>query len=209
MTSGELDAEKLASSVISHPSGVDVVPAPVRPEDAELVAEDRVGRLLDVARECYDAVIVDTPAFFQATTLATLDRTDRLLLVASLDIPTVKNVKLTLQTLSLLHYPKDRIHLVLNRSGQKSRLKRGEVEKALDLKVAFEVPNDHHVPDSLDRGIPVPLASPRSGVTKALSDMAAAMLTAPAKDEKAAPTGRGRGRGGQARRSVVKLRKAA
>ena len=51
MTTGELDPEKLAGYVISHPSGVDVVPAPVRPEDAELVAEDRVARLLDVAKE--------------------------------------------------------------------------------------------------------------------------------------------------------------
>ena len=89
----------------------------MRPEDAELVAEERVGRLLDVAKESYDVIVVDTPPFFQAPVLATLDRTDRLLLVASLDIPAVKNVKLTLQTLNLLHYPKERIHLVLNRSG--------------------------------------------------------------------------------------------
>ena len=82
MTTGELDTEKLAGYVTTHPSGVDLVPAPVRPEDAELVAEERVARLLDVAKESYDAIVVDTPAFFQATTLATLDRTDRLLLVA-------------------------------------------------------------------------------------------------------------------------------
>ena len=121
MTTGELDPEKLAGYVISHPSGVDVVPAPVRPEDAELVAEDRVGRLLDVAKETYDAIVVDTPAFFQATTLATLDRTDRLLLVTTLDIPAVKNVKLTLQTLNLLHYPKERIHLVINHGMSQGR----------------------------------------------------------------------------------------
>ena len=71
MTTGELDTEKLAGYVTHHPSGVDLVPAPVRPEDAELVAEDRVARLLDVAKESYDAIVVDTPAFFQATTLAT------------------------------------------------------------------------------------------------------------------------------------------
>ncbi len=83
----------------STPPGVHVVPAPVRPEDAELVAEDRVAHLLEVAKEAYDVIVVDTPTHFHATTLATLDRTDRLALMASLDIPTVKNVKLTLQTL--------------------------------------------------------------------------------------------------------------
>ena len=140
MTTGELDPEKLAGYVISHPSGVDVVPAPVRPEDAELVAEDRVARLLDVAKETYDAIVVDTPAFFQATTLATLDRTDRLLLVTTLDIPAVKNVKLTLadaQPPALpqgAHPPRDQPRHV------KAELDRKEVEKALDLKVSFELP---------------------------------------------------------------------
>jgi pilus assembly protein CpaE len=176
MTTGELDPDKLAGYVVSHPSGVDVVPAPVRPEDAELVAEDRVGRLLDVAKESYDAIVVDTPAFFQATTLATLDRTDRLLLVASLDIPSVKNVKLTLQTLNLLHYPKDRIHLVINRGTTRAELDRKEVEKALDLKAAFDLPADREVGVAVNRGVPVPMSAPRSGVTKVAGDMAAAFF---------------------------------
>jgi pilus assembly protein CpaE len=211
MTTGELDTEKLAGYVTTHPSGVDLVPAPVRPEDAELVAEERVARLLDVAKESYDAIVVDTPAFFQATTLATLDRTERLLLIASLDIPTVKNVKLTLQTLNLLHYPKDRIHLVLNRAGGKGELKRGEVEKALDLKVSFELPNDREVGVAVNRGVPVPLSAPRCGVSKTLSEMASALITAPGASEGRRGRRRGRGttEGGGSRRGSVKLRKAA
>ena len=50
----------------------------MRPEDAELVAEDRVAHLLEVAKQAYDVIVVDTPAHFHSTTLATLDRTDRL-----------------------------------------------------------------------------------------------------------------------------------
>ncbi len=205
MTTGELDPEKLAGYVISHHSGVDVVPAPVRPEDAELVAEDRVGRLLDVAKETYDAIVVDTPAFFQATTLATLDRTDRLLLVTTLDIPAVKNVKLTLQTLNLLHYPKERIHLVINHGMSKAELDRKEVEKALDLKAAFEVPGDREVGVAVNRGVPVPMSAPRSGVAKVLGDMAEQFFEgkvdhqAKGRPDKAAPT----------RKSGLKLRKAA
>ena len=64
MTAGDLDPEKLGSLVTQHPSGVHVVPAPVRPEDAELVSEDRVGHLLEVAKEAYDVVIVDTAVAF-------------------------------------------------------------------------------------------------------------------------------------------------
>ncbi len=203
MTTGELDPEKLAGYVIPHASGVDVVPAPVRPEDAELVAEDRVGRLLDVAKETYDAIVVDTPAHFQATTLATLDRTDRLLLVASLDIPTVKNVKLTLQTLNLLHYPKDRINLVVNRNMSKADLDRKDVEKALELKIAFEIPGDREVGLALNRGIPVPMSAPRSAVTKAINEMADAFF------ERHAAKSLDAARKGAVKRPSFKLRKAA
>jgi pilus assembly protein CpaE len=206
MTTGELDPEKLAGYVISHPSGVDVVPAPVRPEDAELVAEDRVGRLLDVAKETYDAIVVDTPAFFQATTLATLDRTDRLLLVTTLDIPAVKNVKLTLQTLNLLHYPKDRIHLVINHGMSKAELDRKEVEKALDLKAAFEVPGDREVGVAVNRGVPVPMSAPRSGVSKVMAEMAETFFEGKLEAPPASPKS---DRTTSHRRSGMKLRKAA
>ena len=127
----------------------------MRPEDAELVTEERLGHLFVVAKESYDVIVVDTPPFFHGPVLATLDRTDQLLLVASLDVPAIKNVKLTMQTLDLLHYPKERRHLVLNRSGSKVGLKPQEVERALDMKVEFEVPVDREVAVAVNRGVPI------------------------------------------------------
>ena len=106
---GELDAEKLAGYITRHPCGLDVLPAPLRPEDAELVAEGKLARLLDVARAAYDVVVVDTSPFFHGPMLATLDRTDELLIVCGLDVPTLKNVRLSLQTLELLSFPSSRI----------------------------------------------------------------------------------------------------
>ena len=76
-TTGELDPDKLGGYVVHHPSGMDVLCAPLRPEDAELVTEDRIGQLIDVAKSAYDMVVLDTPPHFDATTLAALDRSDR------------------------------------------------------------------------------------------------------------------------------------
>jgi len=73
---GELDSEKLAGYTTRHGCGLDVLPAPLRPEDAELVTEAKLARLLEVARESYDVIIVDTSPFFHGPMLATLDRTD-------------------------------------------------------------------------------------------------------------------------------------
>src|SRR6476660_814810 len=172
MARRELDSDALAGYVTAHQSGVHVLPAPLRPEDAELVTEERLGHLFAVAKESYDVIVVDTPPFFHGPVLSTLDRTDQLVLVASMDVPAIKNVKLTLQTLDLLHYPKDRRHLLLNQTGSKVGLKRNEVERALDLKVAFELPSDKDVPSSVNRGVPVALASPRAGIVKSMGEIA-------------------------------------
>jgi pilus assembly protein CpaE len=172
MARRELDSDALAGYVTAHSSGVHVLPAPLRPEDAELVTEERLGHLFAVAKESYDVIVVDTPPFFHGPVLSTLDRTDQLVLVASLDVPAVKNIKLTMQTLDLLHYPKERRHLLLNRSGSKVGLKPQEVERALEMKVEFEVPVDREVAVSVNRGVPIVISNPRSGVAKALQEMA-------------------------------------
>ena len=111
---GELDNEKLAGYTTRHGSGVDVLPAPLRPEDAELVTEVKITRLLEVARESYDVIVVDTSPFFHGPMLATLDRTDGLIVLCGLDVPTLKNVKLSLHTLDLLSFPANKIKYVLN-----------------------------------------------------------------------------------------------
>jgi pilus assembly protein CpaE len=190
MARRELDSDALAGYVTAHQSGVHVLPAPLRPEDAELVTEERLGHLFAVAKECYDVIVVDTPPFFHGPVLATLDRTDQLLLVASLDVPSIKNVKLTMQTLDLLHYPKERRHLLLNRSGSKVGLKPQEVERALDMKVEFEVPVEREVAVSVNRGVPIALSAPRSPVAKALAAVADTLVPVTAKAD--AKSGRGK-----------------
>ena len=178
MARRELDSDALAGYVTAHQSGVHVLPAPMRPEDAELVTEERLGHLFSVAKECYDVIVVDTPPFFHGPVLATLDRTDQLLLVASLDVPAIKNIKLTMQTLDLLHYPAERRHLLLNRSGSKVGLRPQEIERALDIKVEFEVPLDREVAVAVNRGVPIALSAPKSPVAKALAEVADVLVPA-------------------------------
>src|SRR5436309_14479801 len=136
---GELDPEKLSGYTTRHPSGLDILPAPLRPEDAELVTEAKIGRLLEVARTSYDVIIVDTSPFFHGPMLATLDQTDELMLVCSLDVPTIKNVRLSLQTLKLLSFPMKKVHVVLNRANTKVGMKECEVESAMVRKVRYQI----------------------------------------------------------------------
>jgi pilus assembly protein CpaE len=181
---GELDIEKLAGYTTKHPCGLDILPAPLRPEDAELVTESKITRLLEVARECYDVIIVDTSPFFHGPMLATLDRTDELLVLCGLDVPTLKNVRLALQTLELLSFPSRRIRFVLNRANSKVGLNKREVETALKVTVHSEIPSDRVVPVCVTRGTPAVLGEPNSEFAKAINELAKAVMTPAEKQAK-------------------------
>jgi pilus assembly protein CpaE len=175
---GELDSDKLAGYTTRHSSQLDILPAPLRPEDAELVTEAKLARLLEVARGSYDAIVVDTSPFFHGPMLATLDRTDDLLLVCGMDVPTIKNVRLSLQTLELLSFPSDRIRVVLNRSNSNVGISRGEVERALDTKLQFDLPSDRAVPLAVNRGAPAVLSDGGAEFSRAIAKVARELLAA-------------------------------
>ena len=163
-----------------HSSGLDVLPAPIRPEDAELVTEAKLARLMEVAKESYEVIVVDTSPFFHGPMLATLDQSDDLLLVCGLDVPTIKNVRLSLQTLQLLSFPVERVRVVLNRANSNVGMKKGEVEAALETKIRFEVPSDRVVPLAVNRSNPAVLSDPKSDFGRAVREMAKTLLPAKA-----------------------------
>src|SRR3954454_17747527 len=169
---GELDSEKLAGYVTKHQCGLDVLAAPLRPEDAELIVESKVTALIEVARTSYDAIVVDTSPFFHGPMLATLDRSDQLLVLCGLDVPTLKNVRLALQTLELLSFPASRIEYVMNRASANVGLKTREVEEALKVKVGHELPLDRNVQVCVNRGEPAVLADPRSDFARGITALA-------------------------------------
>jgi pilus assembly protein CpaE len=178
---GELDFEKLTGYTTKHPCGLDILPAPMRPEDAELVTESKITRLLEVARECYDIIVVDTSPFFHGPMLATLDRTDELLVLCGLDVPTLKNVRLALQTLELLSFPTNHIRFVLNRANSKVGLTKREIEAALKMEISHEIPSDRVVPVCVNRGNPATLAESGSDYAKAVISLAKATVAAESK----------------------------
>jgi pilus assembly protein CpaE len=190
---GDLDADKLAGYVSKHQSGLDVLAAPLRPEDAELVIESKVIALLEVARASYDAIVVDTSPFFHGPMLATLDRTDELFVLCGLDVPTLKNVRLALQTLELLSFPASRIRYIMNRVASSNvGLKTREVEEALKVKVATELPMDRAVQVCVNRGEPVVLAEPRADFSKSVVALAKQIAPPASSLSKPAAVKRGR-----------------
>ena len=198
---GHIDAQGLASVVTKHDSGLDTVCAPSQPGEADRITGATVGEMLRVARRLYDYVIIDTPPAFSEHVLAALDMCDVAVLLATLDIPAVKNLRLTLDTLDLLGHPRDAQVVILNRSDAKVGLHTEDVVAAIKQPIAAMIPSSSHVPASVNRGVPIILDEPKHPVSVALRAFADKyIINAPASSLSASP--RPDGPLAQTRRSV-------
>ena len=190
--SGHIDEQGLASVVTRHVSGLDTLCAPSQPGDADRISGAVVGEMLRVARRSYDYVIIDTPPAFSEHVLVTFDICDMAILLATLDIPAVKNLRLTLDTLDLLGHPRDARIVILNRSNAKVGLHAQDVVAAIKQPIAATIPSSSHVPASVNRGVPIVLDEPKHPVSVAmrafadqyiLSSLAPSRPPAPDSDE--------------------------
>src|SRR5947209_5809724 len=169
---GDLDSEKLAGFVTRHSSGVDLLPAPTRPDEEELVDVERLEPLLGVARQSYDAVVIDTSSQFSPATLLAIDHTDTLVLVGASDVPTIKSLKIALETLELLEMDVKDVRILMNRSGARVGLDDRDVERTLRREITYTLASDKAIPISVNRGQPVVIDAPKSRVAKSFYDMA-------------------------------------
>jgi len=168
-----LDAGFLESLLATHgPSGLKVLPAPLEPAFADQVGAHQMSAIIALLRTFCEFVVVDTPAYFNEVVLSLIEDSDDVLLVAGMDIPNIKNVKIGLQTLRLLNTPMSKIHLILNRANSKVKLEVSEVERTLQVKAEALIPSDIVVPQSVNKGTPVVLDAPRSSVTRSLEAIA-------------------------------------
>jgi pilus assembly protein CpaE len=168
-----LDPAMLQQYLMRHePSGLYILPAPLEPSFADQISAAEMVQIIRVLRSFCSAVVIDTPAYFNEVVLGLIEESDEVILVAGMDIPNIKNVKIGLQTLRLLNVPMSKLHLVLNRANSKVRLDVSEVERTLQIKAECLIPSDVVVPQSVNKGTPVVLDAPKSGVAKSIEQLA-------------------------------------
>jgi len=164
----DLDGPALLSLLTSHRSGLQALVAPMEPSAADLIDTSLVVHIVDLLKEEFDYVIIDTPPALDDNVLAAFDRSDVVALLATLDIPALKNLKLTLETLELIGFPRDRLKIVLNRSDSKVGLALSEVEKTLKAPIVAQIPSSRDVPASTNRGVAIVSDEPKNPVSLAI-----------------------------------------
>lgn len=174
-----LDLEALSGYLTPHASGVQLMAAPMEPSVAESVTAEAVSRILELLRAAFDVVVIDSPAFFTDQVLAAFDVSDQIVLVASMDVPSVKNLRLALTTLAQLGHGRDRIRTVLNRADSNVGLRTSEVEKSLDTPIDVQIPSSRDVPLSVNQGVPLAQSKPRSPVVSAIRELLDGLVPEP------------------------------
>jgi pilus assembly protein CpaE len=173
------EAESLDTFMITHSSGVRVLLAPPTPEQAELIGPLAVKKVLQRLRQDHELVIVDCPSTFNEPTLAVLDEADMILTLLSLEITSVKNMRLFLEVSEQLGYTADKIRLVLNRADSTLGIRVADVEHSIGRKVDHTIVSDgRSVVYALNRGVPFFLSNREAQVSQDILRLAQA-LTGP------------------------------
>ncbi len=150
------DDALLKTFVVKHESGVHLLAGPDAPEREGLVNGDQVRQAIEFLREHYEYVVIDMPNNYYDYVVSTLNQADRMFLVCTADLPSLKNIQRTLATFEKVGFGRSRMHVVLNRYEKSDTgVDRSAVERIAG-KVFWSIPNDYPtVMRSINSGVPL------------------------------------------------------
>jgi pilus assembly protein CpaE len=170
---GEPDKDIIESVIVDHSTGIRVLLAPPSPEGADLVTPAYLRKIVAMLRENHDWVIVDLPSGLNDHTLGVLDAADQILVVAALEITTIKNVRLFLEVADQLDYERSKIRLVINRSDASQGIRIGDVEASIRRPIDGSIVSDGRLAVlAVNRGVPFVVSHPESPLSRDVIQLA-------------------------------------
>jgi pilus assembly protein CpaE len=189
---GEPDRDIIESVIVDHSTGIRVLLAPPSPEGADLVTSAYLRKIVEMLRENHDWVIVDLPSGLNDHTLGVLDAADQILVVAALEITTIKNVRLFLEVADQLDYERSKIRLVINRSDASQGIRIGDVEASIRRPIDGTIVSDGRLAVlAVNRGVPFVVSHPESPLARDVTKLARTLAgdTATSKTDPSAKRG--------------------
>jgi pilus assembly protein CpaE len=172
--SDELDPEIVGEVMVKHEtSGIHVLAAPLRPEQAESITARQFLQIIQYLRRLYAYVIIDTPSLLTDVVLSAVDESDIIVLVATQEIPAIKSTRLFLDLASSLGVDKERIVFAMNRYDKRIGITPEKVGENLKVEVAAIVPLDERIViPSVNRGIPFILGNKTQPASRGILSLA-------------------------------------
>lgn len=169
---GHLNKEILSEYMIEYIKGVDILSAPPKPEYAEYVSPNHIEKILSILKEDYQYIIFDSVSNFDDITLTALDNSDQILFVSTMNLPTIKNVKLGLDIMESLHYHNEKVKIILNRTSKHFGVKISDVEEVLNKEVSVCIPEDNKtVIPSVNKGYPFMRSRGEAKISRCIKDV--------------------------------------
>jgi pilus assembly protein CpaE len=189
---GEPDADIIESVMIDHSTGIRVLLAPPSPEGADLVTPPYLRKIVEILRQSHDFVVVDLPSGLNDHSLTILDVADQILVVAALEITTIKNVRLFLEVADQLDYERSKLRLIINRSDSSQGIRIGDVEASIRRTVDGTIVSDGRLAVlAVNRGVPFVVSHPESPLSRDITALARKVAgeKAPTPNDKTAKRG--------------------
>jgi len=155
--------------MVVHDTGVHVLAAPREPSEADRITPPDVTRILEAVRNNFDYVLVDTPPALAETVLAAFDLSDLLYVMATLDLPSVRNMSVFLSTLERLRIDTGNLRLVLNKAEDDVGIDIDQVTKLFPQGFESILPYAKEVSRSINLGMPVMAASPDAEISRLMA----------------------------------------
>jgi len=169
-------AEHIEEYLVKHDTGIYLLPAPKDPSEADRISPPDVTRIIEAIRTKFDYVIVDTPAALTEIVLAAFDLSDELFTMATLDLPSVRNMGVFLNTLDKLKIPADNISLILNKAEKDVGIDIEQITKLFPQGFMSVLPYAREVSKSINVGMPVMAFNPNAEVSRRITSGLRAFL---------------------------------
>jgi pilus assembly protein CpaE len=167
-----IDEHSITEYLTTHESGVRVLPAPERPEFADLVTKEAMNKIIDLMLGQHDYIVTDTGAGLSEQSIHLIEKADKILVVTNLEMTALKNTKLLLETLEVLGL-RTKVRVVINRANMESVIKAEDAAKILGEENPIYIPNDFQIcSQSLNIGVPFVLSQGKTEVAKGVFKMA-------------------------------------
>lgn len=176
--SAELDAELVERISIHHSSGLKVIAAPARPEQAEAVQGAQISKVIRFLATVFQYVVVDTSSALNEATIGAIDASDVVVLIGAPDLPTIKNLRMFFDLGEALNLTPQKIVLIMNRMDKRFGISAEKVADLLKQPIVSQIPlDDRVVPLSTNNGEPFILQDRTKPVARAILEMAQAIKT--------------------------------
>ena len=172
-----LDDALLASYLTPRSKNVSLLAAPLKAESAEDIEPRHVYEIMELLRQRFDTLIIDTPHSFDAVTISALDHADQILMVLTLEIHAIRSTRRALELFDRLGYPRKKIRIVVNRWSKNIELDQKQIEDFLGERVVGFVQSDYRAAvNSINLGQPLIESAPTSKVTADLRTISAKLF---------------------------------